>query len=168
MVPEDAPKTESEQSSGPPQRARRGRHSGRGRRGRGGRGRRPPPRSDAEEPPPRAEPEPGDQPYAETPAAEAAPEPEGAPEVEQAPPPHLPPPRQPASPASIQRAIDDVNRIIETLRESLDDMEEILETLELAERQKTADEHEIEQLRRSLRHLQHPKDRDRGHSRENR
>jgi polyhydroxyalkanoate synthesis regulator phasin len=59
-----------------------------------------------------------------------------------------------------------VNQIIETLRESLDDMEEVLETLELAERQKNADEQEIEQLRRSLRPLQHP--RDRGHSREGR
>jgi hypothetical protein len=57
-----------------------------------------------------------------------------------------------------------VNRIIETLRETLDDMEGVLETLELAERQKNADEHEIEQLRRSLKHLQHPRDRDRGHS----
>jgi len=176
MVPEDAPKTQPEQSSGPPQRARRGGRSGRGRRGRGGRGRRPPPRSDVEKPPPQAEQESDEQvsSYTEAPIAEAAqesegaPEPEVAPEVEQAPPPHSPPPKHPAAPASVQNAIEDVNRIIETLRESLDDMEEVLETLELAERQKTADEQEIEQLRRSLRHLQHPRDRDRGHSRENR
>jgi hypothetical protein len=51
-----------------------------------------------------------------------------------------------------------VSQIIETLKQALDHMEEVLETLELAERQKTADEQEIEQLRRSLRHLQRPRD----------
>jgi hypothetical protein len=74
------------------------------------------------------------------------------------PPQPLPPPHQPASPATIQKAIEDVNRIIETLKETLDDMEEVLETLELAERQKTADEREIETLRRSLRHVQRPRE----------
>jgi hypothetical protein len=37
-------------------------------------------------------------------------------------------------------------------------MEGVLETLELAERQKTADEHEIDSLRRSMRNLQRPRD----------
>jgi len=37
-------------------------------------------------------------------------------------------------------------------------MEDVLETLELAERQKIADEHEIETLLRSLRQLQRPRD----------
>ena len=61
---------------------------------------------------------------------------------------------QPASPANVQQAISDVNEIIQSLRDALDDMEEVLETLELAERQKTADEHEIDALRRALRNLQ--------------
>ena len=34
-------------------------------------------------------------------------------------------------------------------------MEEVLETLELAERQKDADEHEIDSLRRALRQMNH-------------
>lgn len=49
--------------------------------------------------------------------------------------------------------MEDVNKIIETLRESLEDMEEVLETLELAERQQIADEQEVENLRRALRQL---------------
>jgi len=58
---------------------------------------------------------------------------------------------------SVQQAIEEVNQVIDSLRESLDDMEEVLETLELAERQKSADEHEIESLRRALRQLQRPR-----------
>jgi hypothetical protein len=37
-------------------------------------------------------------------------------------------------------------------------MEEVLETLELAERQKIADEQEIETLRRGLRQLHRPRE----------
>lgn len=59
---------------------------------------------------------------------------------------------------AVQEAIEEVNRIIQTLRATLDDMEEVLETLELAERQKIADEQEIENLRRSLRHMQRPRE----------
>ena len=66
--------------------------------------------------------------------------------------------RQPASLAGVQKAIEEVNQIIETLRGTLDDMEEVLETLELAERQKIADEQEIETLRRGLRQLNRPRD----------
>jgi hypothetical protein len=71
-----------------------------------------------------------------------------------------PPPRdrQPASPAGVQKAIEEVSQIIETLRGTLDDMEEVLETLELAERQKNADEQEIETLRRGLRQLHRPRE----------
>ncbi|MCX6928683.1 MAG: hypothetical protein NT154_36545 [Verrucomicrobia bacterium] len=58
----------------------------------------------------------------------------------------------------MQQAIEEVNRIIDSLRETLDDMEEVLETLELAERQKTADEQEIETLRRGLRQLHRPRE----------
>ena len=66
---------------------------------------------------------------------------------------------RPAEPLSVQQAIEEVNQVITTLRETLDDMEEVLETLELAERQKNADEHEIESLRRALRQFQRPRDR---------
>jgi predicted RNase H-like nuclease (RuvC/YqgF family) len=59
-------------------------------------------------------------------------------------------------------AIEEVNRIIDSLRDSLDDMESVLEMLEQFERQSNADEREIESLRRALRHLQRP--RDGGHS----
>jgi hypothetical protein len=58
----------------------------------------------------------------------------------------------------VQGAIEHVNQIIDTLRETLDEMEGVLETLELAERQKTADEQEIDSLRRSMRNLQRPRD----------
>ena len=57
----------------------------------------------------------------------------------------------------MKAAIDDVNRIIDIMRSTLDDMEELLETLELAERQKDADEQEIESLRRALRNLHRPR-----------
>ena len=66
--------------------------------------------------------------------------------------------RQAASPAAVHEAIEEVNHIIETLRGTLDDMEEVLETLELAERQKNADEQEIETLRRGLRQLHRPRE----------
>jgi hypothetical protein len=65
---------------------------------------------------------------------------------------------QPRAPMAVQQAIEEVNQIIETLRGSLDDMEAVLETLELAERQKTADEQEIETLRRGLRQLHRPRE----------
>ena len=59
---------------------------------------------------------------------------------------------------AIQKAIDEVSQIVETLRGALDDMEEVFETLELAERQKNADEQEIETLRRALRGLRRPRE----------
>src|SRR5208283_2294865 len=68
------------------------------------------------------------------------------------------PPQHPASPATIQKAIEEVTQILVNLRETLDEMEEVLEVLELAERQKDADEREIESLRRALRNLQRPRE----------
>jgi hypothetical protein len=59
---------------------------------------------------------------------------------------------------AVQKAIEEVSQIIETLRTSLDEMEGVLETLELAERQKIADEQEIETLRRGLRQLHRPRE----------
>ncbi len=67
---------------------------------------------------------------------------------------HRPQPTQPA----IDRAIEQVNQIIDTLRDTLDDMDEVLETLELAQRQKILDEQEIEKLQRALRGLQRPRE----------
>jgi hypothetical protein len=60
---------------------------------------------------------------------------------------------------AVQEAIEQVNHIIETLRSTLSEMEEVLETLELAERQKNADEQEIETLHRGLRQLHRPPER---------
>lgn len=59
---------------------------------------------------------------------------------------------------AVTQAIDEVNQIIETLRTTLAEMEDVLESLELAERQKIADEQEIETLRRGLRQLHRPRD----------
>ena len=70
----------------------------------------------------------------------------------------------PAPNGAVQKAIEEVNHIIESLKEALDEMDEVLETLELVERQKGADEREIESLRRALRHLQQPRDRARAES----
>jgi hypothetical protein len=72
------------------------------------------------------------------------------------------PPReqQPRGPMGVPQAIEEVNHVIDMLRSALDDMDEVLETLELAERQKNADEQEIETLRRSLRQLHRPREGD--------
>jgi hypothetical protein len=67
-------------------------------------------------------------------------------------------PHQPASRASIQQAIEQVNRIVQSLKEASDEMEGVLEMLELFERQGDADEREIESLRRALRQFQRPRD----------
>ncbi len=64
---------------------------------------------------------------------------------------------------AVQKAIEEVTHIIDTLKETLGDMEEVLETLELAERQKDADERDIESLRRALRQLQRPREGDPSH-----
>jgi methyl-accepting chemotaxis protein len=61
--------------------------------------------------------------------------------------------------SAITQAIAEISQIIEALKRVLDQMEEVLELAELAERQKTADEQEIESLRRALRQLQRPADR---------
>jgi hypothetical protein len=50
-------------------------------------------------------------------------------------------------------------QIVESLKRAADQMEEVLELVELAERQKLADEQEIESLRRALRQLQRPRGR---------
>jgi hypothetical protein len=75
------------------------------------------------------------------------------------------PREQPPRPATIQDAIDEVSVIVDTLRRTLDEMEEVLESLEHLERQGSADEREIESLRRALRQLQRPQEREREHHR---
>jgi hypothetical protein len=55
--------------------------------------------------------------------------------------------------SAIHQAIDEVMEVVEGLKRALDQMEEVLELVELAERQKLADEREIESLRRALRQL---------------
>jgi len=79
------------------------------------------------------------------------------------------PPRQkfqPAVPApraakpdgsAISQAVSEVTQVVESLKQALNQMEDVLELVELAERQKLADEHEIDSLRRMLRQLQHPR-----------
>jgi uncharacterized protein Yka (UPF0111/DUF47 family) len=56
--------------------------------------------------------------------------------------------------SSISQAIDEVMQIIETLKHVVEQMEDVLEMAEVAERQKLADEREIDSLRRALRQLQ--------------
>ncbi len=125
--------------SSPPE--RRGRRSGRGHRGGGRR-----PQQHHQRPP-------GGQQPVETPPAHLEPSPTTSE------PPVLPSQeRERPSPATIQNAIDDVNQIIGTLRDTLIDMEEVLETLELLERQNNADERELESLRRALRTLHRPRE----------
>ena len=166
---------------------RRGRRGGRGRRGRGGRrplaasAEAPAAaQEDAATGDPVAEALPEAPASAEAPAAapealEAAGRDVGAPAEPPAPPKreqrqhrplpvqHRPAPAQPrefhpATPAAVTSAIEQVNHIIETLQATLKDMEEVLETVEYAERQKTADEQEIETLRRSLHQLHRPRE----------
>ena len=60
--------------------------------------------------------------------------------------------------SGVGKAIEEVNVVITELKRVLDQMDEVLETLELAERQKIEDAHEIESLRRALHQLHRPRD----------
>ena len=59
--------------------------------------------------------------------------------------------------SAIGQAIEEVTQIVEALKQTLDQMEEVLELVELAERQKLADEREIESLRQALRRIHQPR-----------
>lgn len=83
--------------------------------------------------------------------------------VQESRPPEPPRERIPATPAAVHEAIELVNQVIDNLRETLEDMDEVLETLEFAERQKTADEQEIDSLRRMLKQMQRPREGGGGH-----
>jgi hypothetical protein len=75
---------------------------------------------------------------------------------------HLrPEPESQSQGSAISQALVEVLSVVEALKHAVDQMEEALELVELAERQKIADEREIESLRRALRQLQRPRS---GHS----
>ena len=135
MVSADMPENQAPKPASGGLRRRRGRRGGRGRGGS-----RRPPQSIAEVATPGAEP------ASESPTLlEAVAKVTG----------QISPARQPPR-SAINQAIDEISQIIESLKRVLDQMEEVLELAELAERQKTADEQEIESLRRALRQLQRP------------
>ena len=77
-------------------------------------------------------------------------EPETAPAAQAAPEPKL-------QGSAVSQALSEVMDIVESLKHANEQMEEVLELVELAERQKIADEHEIESLRRAMRQLQRPR-----------
>lgn len=60
--------------------------------------------------------------------------------------------------SSISKAIQEVNEIIRELGGVLDQMNDVLEFLEQAERDKSVDEREIENLRRQLWRIQRPRE----------
>jgi hypothetical protein len=57
----------------------------------------------------------------------------------------------------IGQTVEEVRQIVESLEQALSQMEEVLRLVELAEQQKTADERELESLRRALHRLQPPR-----------
>jgi len=59
--------------------------------------------------------------------------------------------------SAISQAIEEVTQIVEALKQTLDQMEEVLELVELAERQKLADEREIDSLRHALSRIHQPR-----------
>jgi len=61
---------------------------------------------------------------------------------------------RPAETSAVSQAVAHATEIAESLRHLLDQLDEILELVEVAERQKLADEREIEELRRALRRIQ--------------
>lgn len=170
MAPEDQPTPEATQPLAPDPKAapRRDRRPGRGRRGRG-RGGRPkqvktPGQATMPQPGPLESQEKSEADFESVgepnePIAPEAPQAElTEPPVEPLAPLPVEPPSQPASGTSVEKAIEEVSVIVESLRGALDEMEEVLEMLELFERQKNADEREIESLRRALRQIHRPRE----------
>jgi hypothetical protein len=64
---------------------------------------------------------------------------------------------RPAEISAISQAVAHATEIAESLKHTIDQLDEILELVELAERQKIADEREIDELRRALRRIQPPR-----------
>jgi hypothetical protein len=61
---------------------------------------------------------------------------------------------RPAAPSAIAQAVEHATFIAEALQELHDQLDEVLELIEVAERQKLADERELDELRRALRRIQ--------------
>ena len=59
---------------------------------------------------------------------------------------------------AVRQAVAEVREIVESLEQALEQMEEVLRLVEHAERQKAADEHEIDSLRRALHKIQAPRE----------
>lgn len=64
---------------------------------------------------------------------------------------------RPAEASAISQAVEHATEIAESLKQMIDHLDEVLELVEVAERQKLADEREIEELRRALRRIQPPR-----------
>ena len=64
---------------------------------------------------------------------------------------------QPAQASAISQAVSHATEIAESLKHMIDQLDEVLELVEIAERQKLADEREIDELRRTLRRIQPPR-----------
>ena len=64
---------------------------------------------------------------------------------------------RPAETSAISQAVTHATEIAESLKHTIDQLDEILELVEVAERQKLADEREIDDLRRALRRIQPPR-----------
>ena len=64
---------------------------------------------------------------------------------------------RPADTTAISEAVAHATEIAESLKQMIDQLDEVLELVEVAERQKLADEREIEELRRALRRIQPPR-----------
>jgi len=64
---------------------------------------------------------------------------------------------RPAEASAISQAVEHATEIAESLKQMIDHLDEVLELVEVAERQKLADEREIDELRRALRRIQPPR-----------
>jgi D-arabinose 1-dehydrogenase-like Zn-dependent alcohol dehydrogenase len=58
--------------------------------------------------------------------------------------------------SAIGQVVQEVREIVGSLEQALEEMEEVLRLVELAEQQKSADERELEALRRALHKLRPP------------
>jgi hypothetical protein len=59
--------------------------------------------------------------------------------------------------SAINQAVEEARHIVESLEGTLEQMEEVLRLVEQAEHQKSADERELESLRRAMRRIQPPR-----------
>ena len=64
---------------------------------------------------------------------------------------------RPAETSAISEAVAHATEIAESLKQMIDQLDEVLELVEVAERQKLADERELDELRRALRRIQPPR-----------